>query len=49
VGEAIGIIIFSAFMLGLVGLLVGNLFVALYRERRTRKAGREPHGGAAEE
>ena len=35
--ELIGIIIFSAFMAGLILLLVGNLLLALYRERKERQ------------
>jgi hypothetical protein len=36
--ETVGIVIFSAFMVLVVGLLVGNLLLAVYRERRSRKA-----------
>jgi cbb3-type cytochrome oxidase subunit 3 len=42
--ELVGIIIFSAFMACLILFLVGNLLVALYRERR--KARREAHDGS---
>jgi hypothetical protein len=45
--EAIGIVIFSAFMAIVVVALVANVLLALYRERR-RKAG-ESHGGPADE
>jgi hypothetical protein len=41
--ETVGIVIFSAFMVLVVGLLVGNLLLALYRERRSRKAAGETH------
>jgi hypothetical protein len=45
--ELVGIIIFSAFMAGLIILLVGNLLLAVYRERR--KARHEaPDGPSAE-
>lgn len=47
--EAVGIVIFSGFMLLLVGLLVGNLLLALYRERKLRKVRDEAHDGPAEE
>jgi hypothetical protein len=44
--EVIGVVIFSGFMLCLVALLVGNLLLALYRERRAR---RDAQGGPREE
>jgi hypothetical protein len=47
--EIVGIVVFSGFMLLVVGMVVGNLLLALYRERRKRKAGVEPHGGALED
>lgn len=40
--EVVGIIVFSVFMLCLVSFLVGNLFVALYRERKQRRSQIEP-------
>jgi hypothetical protein len=45
--ELVGIMIFSGFMLILVAVLVGNVLVALYRERGQRKAAPKPPGGAA--
>jgi hypothetical protein len=36
--ELLGIVIFSGFMLVVVALLVGNVLLALYRERKQRKA-----------
>jgi hypothetical protein len=47
--EVVGIIIFSGFMLCLVGLLIGNLFLALYKERKLRKLPREAQDGPAED
>lgn len=47
--ETVGIVIFSAFMTIVVVALVGNVLLALYRERRSRKAGGEAQAGAAEE
>jgi hypothetical protein len=47
--ETVGIVIFSAFMVLVVGLLVGNLLLALYRERRSRKAVGDAHGSSAED
>jgi hypothetical protein len=47
--EAIGIVIFSAFMAIVVVALVANVLLALYRERRSRKAAGEAQAGAAEE
>jgi hypothetical protein len=44
-GEIVGIVVFSVFMFGLVGVLVGNLFVALYRERKLRNARSRAPGG----
>jgi hypothetical protein len=35
--ELIGIVVFSGFMLIVVALLVGNVLLALYRERKQRK------------
>jgi hypothetical protein len=43
-GEILGIVVFSALMLCLIGLLLANLFVALYRERKLRKGQREAQG-----
>jgi hypothetical protein len=43
--ETVGIVVFSAFMLLVVGMVVGNALFALYRERRQRRAGREAHDG----
>jgi hypothetical protein len=37
--ELVGIIIFSGFMLVVVVALVGNVLLALYRERRRSKNG----------
>ncbi len=47
--ETVGIVVFSAFMLLVVGMVVGNLLLALYRERRKRRAGAEPRGGTLED
>jgi hypothetical protein len=47
--ELLGIVIFSGFMLIVVLALVGNVLVALYRERNQRKAGREAGGGGEAE
>jgi len=47
--ELVGILIFSGFMVCVVGLLVGNLLVALYRERKLRKDPREAQGGPTDE
>jgi hypothetical protein len=47
--ETVGIVIFSAFMAIVVVALVGNVLLALYRERRSRKAAGEAHAGPAEE
>jgi uncharacterized membrane protein YhiD involved in acid resistance len=47
--ETVGIVVFSAFMLLVVGMVVGNLLLALYRERRKRRAGTETNGGALED
>lgn len=44
--ETVGIVVFSAFMLLVVGMVLGNLLLALYRERRKRRAGAGPQGGA---
>jgi hypothetical protein len=38
--EVVGIWIFSGFMLFVVGVLVGNVCVALYRERKARREDR---------
>ena len=46
--ETVGIVVFSAFMLLVVGLVVGNALFALYRERKQRRAGGEANDGAAE-
>jgi hypothetical protein len=40
-GEIVGIVVFSAFMLCLIGFLLANLFVALYRERKLQRSQRE--------
>ena len=37
--ETIGIIIFSGFMVCLVGVLVGHVCLALYKERKARRNG----------
>ncbi|HLB22409.1 MAG TPA: hypothetical protein VK605_09860 [Solirubrobacteraceae bacterium] len=47
--ETVGIVIFSAFMVLVVGVLVGNLLLALYRERRSRQASGEAQADSAEE
>ncbi len=47
--ETVGIVVFSAFMLLVVGMVVGNLLLALYRERRKRRAGAEPPAGVLED
>jgi uncharacterized membrane protein YhiD involved in acid resistance len=47
--ETVGIVVFSAFMLLVVGMVVGNLLLALYRERRKRKAGIRSSGGPLED
>jgi hypothetical protein len=47
--ELLGIVIFSGFMLVVVAALVGNVLLALYRERGQRKRGREAPGGPAGE
>jgi hypothetical protein len=47
--ELLGIIIFSGFMLVVVAALVGNLLVALYRERSRRKSSHEAQDGTAGE
>lgn len=42
--ELVGIIVFSAFMAALIILLVGNLLLAVYRERRKdRHEARDGH------
>jgi hypothetical protein len=46
--EAVAIVVFSAFMVLVVGMVVGNALFALYRERRKRRAGGEQQGGLAE-
>jgi hypothetical protein len=46
--ELLGIVIFSGFMLIVVTALVGNVLVALYRERKQRKLGAGSQGGPAE-
>lgn len=47
--ELLGIVIFSGFMLVVVAALVGNVLLALYRERSQRKRGPEAPGGPAGE
>jgi hypothetical protein len=47
--ETVGIVIFSAFMVLVIGLLVGNLLFALYRERRSRRAAGDAQAGPVEE
>jgi hypothetical protein len=47
--ETVGIVVFSGFMVLVVGMVVGNLLLALYRERRKRKAGGETPGGTLED
>lgn len=47
--ELLGIAIFSGFMLIVVALLVGNVLLALYRERKQRKAGEGAEAGPAGE
>jgi hypothetical protein len=47
--ELVGIIIFSGFMLVVVVALVGNVLLALYRERRRSKEGHEAPGTRAGE
>ena len=44
--ELIGIVIFSGFMLIVVAALVGNVLLALYRERKQRKAGEDAQAGS---
>jgi hypothetical protein len=46
--EIVGIVVFSAFMLLVVGTVVGNALLAVYRERKQRRAGSEAHDGHAE-
>jgi hypothetical protein len=45
--ELVGIAIFSGFMLILVSVLVGNVLLALYRERKQRKDAVDAQGGGA--
>jgi cbb3-type cytochrome oxidase subunit 3 len=45
--ELVGIIVFSAFMAALIILLVGNLLLAIYRERRKTRS--EAHDGPLNE
>jgi hypothetical protein len=47
--ELVGIIIFSGFMLVVVVALVGNVLLALYRDRRRSKGGHEAPGTQAGE
>jgi hypothetical protein len=47
--ETVGIVVFSGFMVLVVGMVVGNLLLALYRERRQRKAGGDTRGGTLED
>jgi hypothetical protein len=47
--ELLGIVIFSGFMLVVVALLVGNVLLALYRERKQRRAADAAHAGPAQE
>jgi hypothetical protein len=44
--EQLALVVFSGFMVVVVGLLVGNLLVALYRERKARRG---TGGGPPEE
>jgi hypothetical protein len=46
--ETAGIVVFSAFMLLVVGMVVGNALFALYRQRKQRRAGGGAHDGPAE-
>jgi hypothetical protein len=43
--ETVAIVAFSAFMLLVVGMVVGNALFALYRERKQRGAGDQAHDG----
>lgn len=45
--ETVGIVVFSAFMLLVVGMVVGNALFALYRQRRQRRAGDQAQDGPA--
>jgi hypothetical protein len=47
--ELVGIVIFSGFMLVVVALLVGNVLLALYRDRKQRKAADAAHADPARE
>jgi hypothetical protein len=47
--EVVGIVVFSAFMLLVVGMVVGNALLALYRERWRRKDTAASSAGAAPE
>jgi hypothetical protein len=47
--ELLGIVIFSGFMVCVVGMLVGNMLVALYRERKLRQDPREAQGQPTDE
>jgi hypothetical protein len=49
VHEVVAIVVFSAFMVLVVGMVVGNALFALYRERSKRRSGAEQQGGVAEE
>jgi hypothetical protein len=44
--EMVGVVIFSVLMAGLVGVLVANVLVAIYRERKAR---RKAEGGPTED
>ena len=44
--EQLALVVFSGFMVVVVGLLVGNLLFALYRERRARRGAQ---GGPTDE
>ena len=39
--EQLALVIFSGFMVLVVGLLVGNLLFALYRQRKARREGED--------
>jgi hypothetical protein len=43
--ETVGIVVFSAFMVLVVGMVVGNALFALYRQRKQRRAGGEASDG----
>jgi hypothetical protein len=43
--ETVGIVVFSAFMLLVVCMVVGTALFALYRQRKQRRSGGEAHDG----